>query len=133
MREPKSSKRRKFPSTTVIGSYPVLASQSLIEQYTAFSDDLEDPVKTTIQFSVRDFLSAGIEYPCTGQTRDSFIRLFLDPNHVEGIKKNGSETVVTGKLKRRDSIRLPDVEVAKQLVPSYYGFKEPVTDPYTLS
>ncbi|HKW03776.1 MAG TPA: hypothetical protein VJN71_00630, partial [Nitrososphaerales archaeon] len=77
MRERRSSKR-KFPATTVIGSYPVLASQSLIDQYSAFADDLEDPIKTTIQFSVRDFLSAGIEYPCTGQTRDSFIRLFLD-------------------------------------------------------
>ncbi len=117
----------------MIGSYPVLASQSLIDQYRTFSEDLEDPIKTTIQFSVRDFLSAGIEYPCTGQTRDSFIRLFLDPEHVGGIRKNGSETVVTGKLKRKSPIRLADVETAKQLVPSYYGFKEPVTDPYTLA
>ena len=117
----------------MIGSYPVLASQSLIDQYRAFSEDLEDPIRTTIQFSVRDFLSAGIEYPCTGQTRDSFIRLFLDPEHVEGIKKNGSETVVTGKLKRKSPIRLADVQTAKQLVPRYYGFKEPVTDPYTLA
>lgn len=132
MRENKS-KKHKFPSTTVIGSYPVLASQSLIDQYRTFSEDLEDPIKTTIQFSVRDFLSAGIEYPCTGQTRDSFIRLFLDPEHVGGIRKNGSETVVTGKLKRKSPIRLADVETAKQLVPSYYGFKEPVTDPYTLA
>jgi 5-methyltetrahydropteroyltriglutamate--homocysteine methyltransferase len=132
LRERRSSKR-KFPSTTVIGSYPVLASQSLIDQYSAFADDLEDPIKTTIQFSVRDFLSAGIEYPCTGQTRDSFIRLFLDPARVEGIKKNGSETVVTGKLRRKSPIRLADVQTAKQLVPSYYGFKEPVTDPYTLA
>lgn len=132
MRERRSNKR-KFPSTTVIGSYPVLASQTLIDQYSAFADDLEDPIKTTIQFSVRDFLSAGIEYPCTGQTRDSFIRLFLDPARVEGIKKNGSETVVTGKLRRKSPIRLADVQTAKQLVPSYYGFKEPVTDPYTLA
>jgi 5-methyltetrahydropteroyltriglutamate--homocysteine methyltransferase len=134
LRDKKSPrKKQKFPSTTVIGSYPVLASQSVIEQYKAFSEDLVDPIKNTIQFSVRDFLSAGIEYPCTGQTRDSFIRLFLDPDHVEGLKKNGSETIVTSKLKRKSPIRLEDVQTAKQLVPNYYGFKEPVTDPYTLA
>ncbi len=130
----KSSRPRpRFPSTTVIGSYPVLATQSLIDQYKISSEDLEDPIESTIQLSVRDFLSAGIEYPCTGQTRDSFVRLFLDPEHIEGIKKNGSEIVVSGKLRRKSSIRMQDVQVAKRLVPRYYGFKEPVTDPYTLA
>ncbi len=90
-------------------------------------------METTIQQCVRDFVSAGIEYPSTGQSRESFVSLFLDPAHVEGIAKIGSETIVTGKIKRKDPIRLADVEVAKQIIPRYYGFKEPVTDPYTLA
>jgi 5-methyltetrahydropteroyltriglutamate--homocysteine methyltransferase len=126
-------RKRDFPSTTVIGSYPVIALQSRVEEYEAFSEDLADPVESTIQLSVRDFLSSGIEFPSTGQTRDSFVRLFLDPQHVEGIKKEGAETWVTGKLSRKTPIRLGDVQVAKRIIPRYYGLKEPVTDPYTLA
>lgn len=82
---------------------------------------------------MRDFVSAGIEYPASGQTRDSFIRLFLDPKRVSGIFYNGAEIVVQNKLSLKSSARLEDVMIARQLVPKYYGFKEPVTDPYTLA
>lgn len=82
---------------------------------------------------MRDFVSAGIEYPATGQTRESFIRLFLDPRHVEGVSYVGSEIIVNGKLALNSPARVDDVTTAKQLVPKYYGFKEPVTDPYTLA
>ncbi len=122
-----------MPSTTVIGSYPIFAKASVVEQYKDSKEEMEDPVLSTIEQSVRDFLSAGIEYPSTGQTRDSFVRLFLDPGKVSGIKWNGSEILVSGKLQRRESIRKSDVEYAKRFIPSYYGFKEPVTDPYTLA
>lgn len=94
---------------------------------------MDDPVKTSIDLAVRDFSNAGIEYPATGQTRDSFIRLFLDPKHVAGITNNGSEIFVNDKLSRKSPIRLDDVITARKLVPKYYGFKEPVTDPYTLA
>lgn len=94
---------------------------------------MEDPVESTIEVSVRDFLSAGIEYPSTGQTRESFVRIFLDPDYVNGIRNHGSETIVTGKISRREPIRLKDVQTAKEIVPRYYGLKEPVTDPYTLA
>ncbi len=117
----------------MIGSYPVFVPQSLSNQYESSLEEIEDPVNSTIQFSVRDFLSAGIEYPSTGQTRDSFIRLFLDPEQVEGISRNGAENIVTGKITRKSPIRLDDVKLAKKIVPSYYGFKEPITDPYTLA
>ncbi len=126
-------KKKNFPSTTVIGSYPVFVPQGLLNQHLAFSDEVEDPIESSIQLSVRDFLSAGIEYPSTGQTRDSFIRIFLDPDYVNGIAKHGSEIVVTGKISRREPIRLEDVKTAKEIIPSYYGLKEPVTDPYTLA
>ena len=130
---PRSLNKHSFPSTTVIGSYPVFLPSGLSLQKGAFADEVEDPIESTIQLSVRDFLSAGIEYPSTGQTRDSFVRLFLDPDHVEGITKNGSETIVNGRLSRKEPIRLADVEIAKEIVPKYYGLKEPVTDPYTLA
>jgi 5-methyltetrahydropteroyltriglutamate--homocysteine methyltransferase len=129
----RSVKKKNAPSTTVIGSYPISVAQGLVEQFRAYPEDNEDPVASTIELAVRDFISAGIEYPSTGQTRDSFVRLFLDPQRVEGIEQNGSELIVTKKLKRSGPIRLDDVKLAKRLVPKYYGFKEPVTDPYTLA
>jgi len=125
--------KSKIPSTTVIGSYPIFVPDELVKQYKEFPDEVDDPIKTSIELAVRDFISAGIEYPSTGQTRESFIRLFLDPEHVEGIGVSGSEIAVTGKLHLRAPLRLDDVVRARQLVPRYYGFKEPVTDPYTLA
>ncbi|MGI0090396.1 MAG: DUF4346 domain-containing protein [Nitrososphaerales archaeon] len=134
MPERRLPKRKdKFPSTTVIGSYPIIVPESLVKQYREFPEEIEDPVTSTIQLAVRDFISAGIEYPSTGQTRESFVRLFLDPEFVDGINLNGSEILVSAKLRRKRPIRLADVQIAKQLVPSYYGFKEPLTDPYTLA
>lgn len=131
--EPRRGKKYRVPSTTVIGSYPVFAPTSAVEQYKDSSEEMADPVLSTIELSVRDFISAGIEYPSTGQTRDSFVRLFLDPSIVSGIKRNGSEVIVNGKIERRASIRKKDVEYAKKIIPTYYGLKEPVTDPYTLA
>ena len=131
--ERKLAHKINVPATTVIGSYPIIPAQVLVEQFRAFPEENEDPVASTIDLTVRDFVSAGIEYPSSGQTRDSFVRLFLDPVCVEGIALNGSEILVNGKLKRKNPIRLEDVRMARKLVPKYYGFKEPVTDPYTLA
>ena len=117
----------------MIGSYPVFVAQNLLDQYHISPEEQEDPVISTIQFSVRDFLSAGIEFPSSGQTRDSFIRLFLNPELVTGITWEGSENVVTGKISRKKPIRLADVKIAKEYIPGYYGFKEPITDPYTIA
>lgn len=134
MPEKKSAnKRNKVPSTTVIGSYPIIVPQTLLDQFRAFPEENGDPVASTIELAVRDFISAGIEYPSTGQTRDSFIRLFLDPEYVEGIQRNGSEIFVTEKISRKKAIRLDDVKTARRLLPKYYALKEPVTDPYTLA
>lgn len=126
-------KRVRFPSTTVIGSYPITVSKEEADQFDTFPEETEDPVNSTIQLAVRDFVSAGIEFPCSGQTRESFVRLFLDPRHVEGISYDGSEIVITGKISRRSAIRLEDVKFARSIIPRYYSFKEPVTDPYTLA
>lgn len=117
----------------MIGSYPILVQEELLKQYEEFPDEIDDPVKTSIELAVRDFVSAGVEYPATGQTRDSFIRLFLDPKRVSGIRYSGSEIIVEGKLNLKSPVRRDDVILARQLVPKYYGFKEPVTDPYTLA
>ena len=132
-RSPSGIRKEKFPSTTVIGSYPITVSDREIEQFRSFPEETEDPVNSTIQLAVRDFVSAGIEYPSTGQTRESFVRLFLDPQYVEGIDYDGSEIVVTGRIRRKAPIRLADVQEAKAHIPKYYGFKEPITDPYTLA
>lgn len=133
MSNAKTNSKRTFPATTVIGSYPVFIPPGLLTQHMAFADEVEDPVESTIELSVRDYLSAGIEYPSTGQTRDTFIRIFLDPDYLSGITKHGSETIVTGKISRLRPIRQKDVQTAKEIIPAYYGLKEPVTDPYTLA
>ncbi len=70
MPEKRSVKRKnRIPSTTVIGSYPIFVAEELVKQYKEFPDEVDDPVKTRIELAVRDFISAGIEYPATGQTR----------------------------------------------------------------
>ena len=78
MPENKSIKRKsKIPSTTVIGSYPIFVPDELVKQYKEFPDEVDDPIKTSVELAVRDFISAGIEYPSTGQTRESFIQTLL--------------------------------------------------------
>jgi 5-methyltetrahydropteroyltriglutamate--homocysteine methyltransferase len=137
----------KGPKTTVIGSYPVFPRSSEVRQYGLVAShhennskpDLEedeefvDPYLATIEHSMKDFVSAGIEIPCTGQTRDYFTRIFLDPKFVEGIKRDGADIEVIGKIKRKSAIRINDVEYAKNFLPPYLKFKEPIADPYTLA
>lgn len=127
------------PKTTVIGSYPVFPSRTEVEAYQqalergAQDEDTVDPYLKTVELSVKDFLSAGIEIPATGQTRDHFTRLFLNPNYVSNIERQDSEILVKGPVKRKTAIRVADVRYAKSFLPPYYMFKEPITDPYTLA
>ncbi len=127
------------PVTTVIGSYPILPDLVELERYSSISkvamegEEPSDLISRTIELSVKDFLSAGIEVPSTGQTRKDFIRLFLDPDHVSNIRTAGYDVSVNGKISRTSSLRLSDVLYAKRFVSKYQKFKEPLTDPYTLA
>jgi 5-methyltetrahydropteroyltriglutamate--homocysteine methyltransferase len=125
-------RRGAAPKTTVIGSYPIFPSPQEVRP-PAEGEDVADPFLKTIEASVRDFVSAGIEVPSTGQTRDHFVRLFLDPRHVEGIERQDSEIIVRGKVSRKSPIRKQDVQYARMFLPEYYEFKEPITGPYTLA
>jgi len=124
------------PRTTVIGSYPVFPTPDEVDfyrQWGTFDEDLRDPYLLTVQAALDDFISAGIEVPSTGQTREHFVKLFLDPSYVEGVSIEGADILVTGKIARKRPIRLEDVRFAKSLLPPYYQFKEPITGPYTLA
>ncbi|MFQ6010678.1 MAG: hypothetical protein ACE5KG_00695 [Nitrososphaerales archaeon] len=127
------------PITTVIGSYPVIPDLVGLERYSTLSrmamegEEPSDPVLRTIELSVKDFLSAGIEVVSTGQTRNDFVRLFLDPDHVSDISRDGFDISVKNRITRKSPIRLSDVLYAKRYVPKHIKFKEPLTDPYTLA
>jgi methionine synthase II (cobalamin-independent) len=125
-----------IPKTSVIGSYPIFPNPEELELYRQYKDvdeDLRDPFLLTVQAAIEDFVSAGIEIPATGQTREHFVRLFLDPQYVEGISVEGGEILVTDRVRRKRPIRIEDVRFARSLLPSYYQLKEPVTGPYTLA
>jgi len=64
----------KAPATTTIGSYPVFPLAEDVEyerkmQGHGISDEIVDPYLWSIEETVRDFASSGIEIISTGQTR----------------------------------------------------------------
>ncbi|HZW84288.1 MAG TPA: hypothetical protein VFE91_00090, partial [Nitrososphaerales archaeon] len=104
------------PRTTVIGSYPIFASEAEVQHYrsrTKKDADLTSifsPFIKTAERAFRDQVSAGVEVPSTGQTPDDFLNLYMDPQKVEGVQANGGGRRVTGDLKRKSPIRLDEVK-----------------------
>jgi len=126
------------PGTTTIGSYPVFPSHEDIDYYEkmvekGLDQELVDPFLWSIEESVKDFSAAGIEMLSTGQTRGDIYSLFLDQSLVNGIQWDGPQAVVSGKLSRVSSLRLPDVRFARSVAPKHLALKEPITDAYTLA
>jgi methionine synthase II (cobalamin-independent) len=127
-----------IPKTTTIGSYPAFPKAEDVEYYLAISshglgDEVIDPYLWTIDESLEDFTSAGIEVPSTGQTRGDLYSLFLDPSFVKGIHWRGADALVEDKISRVSAIRLADVLHARSVLPSQYELKEPISDAYTLA
>lgn len=126
------------PRTTTIGSYPVFPQPEDVEYYHKMvmhgvSDELIDPYLWSIEESIRDFTSSGIEIVSTGQTRGDLYSIFLDPKFVKGIAWDGAEIYVNDKIDRLSSIRLNDVKYARSILPKHFEIKEPITDAYTLA
>ncbi len=131
--------------TTTIGKLNLQPRPERVDAYLERSSSREEfeaaplnPFDLTIREAVLTFLSAGIMLPSTGQTRADMWKLFLDPNHVSGIKYDGAKIHVTGKVERKSPIRLADVLKAKGYIWDYAGkvnweFKEPITGPYSLA
>ncbi len=131
--------------TTTIGKLNLQPRPEKVERYLemgASRDDFEaaplNPFDLTIREAVLTFLSAGLMLPSTGQTRADTWKLFLDPNHVSGIRYDGAKIHVVGKVERKSPIRLGDVLKAKGYIWDYGGklnwdLKEPVTGPYSLA
>ena len=127
-----------IPKTTTIGSYPAFPRPEDVEYFLAISshglgDEVVDPYLWTIDESLEDFTSAGIEVPSTGQTRGDLYSLFLDPNFVKGVHWRGADALVEERISRHSSIRLADVLHARSVLPRHYNLKEPISDAYTLA
>lgn len=131
--------------TTTVGKLNLRPRPEDVERYLAassFKDEFEsaplNPFDLTIRESVHAFLAAGLMLPSTGQTRADMWKLFLDPEHVSGVKSDGARIHVVGKVERKSPIRLRDVKKAKEYIWDYngsinWGMKEPISGPYSLA
>jgi methionine synthase II (cobalamin-independent) len=127
-----------IPKVTTIGSYPTFPRSEDVEYYYAISrhglgGDVVDPYFWAIEEALKDFTSAGVDVPSTGQSRGDLYSLFLEPKFVKGIAWQGADAFVTDKIERVGSIRLADVLHARGVLPRQYELKEPITDAYTLA
>ncbi|MDG7022766.1 MAG: hypothetical protein JRN07_05135, partial [Nitrososphaerota archaeon] len=126
------------PRVTTIGSYPTFPPAEDVEYYYAISrhglgDEVVDPYLWAMEEALKDFTSAGVDVPSTGQGRGDLYSLFLDPKFVKGIAWQGADAYVNERIERTGSIRLADVLHARRVLPSHYDLKEPITDAYTLA
>ncbi len=92
-----------------------------------------DPYLWSLEEALKDFTSAGVEVPSTGQSRGDLYSLFLEPKFVKGVAWQGAEAYINGKIERSGSIRVSDVLHARSVLPAHYELKEPITDAYTLA
>ena len=93
-----------------------------------------DPYLWSMEEALKDFTSAGVDVPSTGQSRGDLYSLFLDPKFVKGITLAGRGGL-RQRQDREDRARygLADVLHARSVLPSHYELKEPITDAYTLA
>jgi len=95
--------------------------------------EVVDPYLWAMEEALKDFTSAGVDVPSTGQSRGDLYSLFLEPKFVKGISWQGADAYVNGKVERSGSIRVADVLHARSVLPAHYELKEPITDAYTLA
>jgi methionine synthase II (cobalamin-independent) len=127
-----------IPRVTTIGSYPTFPRAEDVEYYYTISrhglgGEVVDPYLWSMEEALKDFTSAGVDVPSTGQSRGDLYSLFLEPKFVKGITWQGAEAFVNDKIERVGSIRVADVLHARSVLPSHYELKEPITDAYTLA
>jgi len=127
-----------IPRVTTIGSYPTFPRADDVEYYYTISrhglaGEVVDPYLWALEEALKDFTSAGVDVPSTGQSRGDLYSLFLDPKFVKGVTWQGADAFVNGKIERTGSIRASDVIHARSVLPSHYDLKEPITDAYTLA
>jgi methionine synthase II (cobalamin-independent) len=127
-----------IPRVTTIGSYPTFPRAEDVEYYYTISrhglgGEVVDPYFWSMEEALKDFTSAGVDVPSTGQGRGDLYSLFLDPKFVKGISWQGADAYVNDRIERTGSIRVADVLHARGVLPPHYELKEPITDAYTLA
>ncbi|MEF8879706.1 MAG: hypothetical protein V5A64_04875 [Candidatus Thermoplasmatota archaeon] len=115
-------------ATSVIGSYPVeINNQELMNYYynqVRFSWD------GYIKKAVGDMLRAGVDFVSDGQTRDSFVNIYI--RGLKGCRIRDRPEVVD-KIVFDESITVRDQKMVKDYIPSDKNLIGVVTGPFTLS
>ena len=101
-----------IPRVTTIGSYrhslrPRTWSTTTPYRGTAW-EEVVDPYLWSMEEALKDFTSAGVDVPSTGQSRGDLYSPFLEPKFVKGIAWQGADAYVNGKIERSGSIRVAD-------------------------
>jgi len=127
-----------IPRVTTIGSYPTFPRSEDVEYYYTISrhglgGEVVDPYLWAIEEAIKDFTSAGVEVPSTGQSRGDLYSLFLDPKFVKGVAWEGADAFINDRVERLGPIRIADAKHARSVLPRQYELKEPITDAYTLA
>jgi 5-methyltetrahydropteroyltriglutamate--homocysteine methyltransferase len=114
--------------TTVVGSYPVdVDALSLIRSY---YESEEVKWGYYIESAVGDMVKAGVDIISDGQTRDSFINIFI--RRLEGCRVRARPEIIAP-IRYKEGIILDDYKYVKNMITSTTRLKGVITGPYTLA
>ncbi|MEM0493292.1 MAG: methionine synthase [Candidatus Thermoplasmatota archaeon] len=114
--------------TTVIGSYPVdIDAQCLMLSYYK-----NEPVKweSYIRSAVDDMVKTGVDIISDGQTRDSFVNIFV--RRLEGCRIRARPEIIAP-IRYKKEITIEDYRYVKSIIPNNVQLKGVITGPYTLA
>ena len=116
------------PKTSIIGSYPVnIDSMDLMNNY--FSKN-EISWKKYISVAVKDFINSGLDIISDGQTRDSFVNIFI--RNLNGCRIRDRAEIID-KIEYKKPITIDDQKYVKSLIPKNKKLIGLITGPYTLT
>lgn len=113
--------------TTVIGSYPVdFDNLEFFKRYIDQNPILWDKYIDSV---VEDMINAGIDIVSDGQTRDSFVNIFL--RKLNGCRIRNRPEVI-GKIEYCRPITVEDQKYVRKIIPEKHGLVGLIAGPYTL-
>lgn len=113
--------------TTVIGSYPVVFDT--LEFFKNYNSQNTISWDKFIYSAVRDMIRAGIDIVSDGQTRDSFINIFL--RNLKGCRIRNRPEIID-KIEYQKPITIEDQKYVRKIIPKKHGIVGLIAGPYTL-
>ncbi len=113
--------------TTVIGSYPV--DFDALEFFKNYNSQNTISWNKFIYSAVEDMIKAGIDIVSDGQTRDSFINIFL--RNLKGCRIRNRPEIID-KIEYQKPITIEDQKYVRKIIPKKNGIVGLITGPYTL-